>query len=143
MSKGGSRGTSVPGTPFEQGGSFGGSQRGGASSPQGGASPPPGGDEEEVDADGMEAEAMDGMDDEVRMPKVNSPTKSSTCCLLLLIKILSRRLCGGVDFLKLIDKYIVPDKLLDPLYLPACDTTPLSACLPACNTTPMPAVGTR
>ena len=30
--------------------------------------------------------------------KVNSPTKSSTSCSLLLIEILSWRFCGGVDF---------------------------------------------
>ena len=30
-----------------------------------------------------------------KFQKVNSPTKSSTYCLLLLIKILSRQFCGG------------------------------------------------
>ena len=37
------------------------------------------------------------------------PTKSSTYCFLLQIKMLSWRFCGGVDFLKLINKYIVSD----------------------------------
>ena len=40
---------------------------------------------------------------------MNSPTKSSTYCLILRIKILCRRLCGGVDFPKSIDEYIVSD----------------------------------
>ena len=31
---------------------------------------------------------------------VSSPAKLSTCCLLLLIKTISCRFCGGVDFLK-------------------------------------------
>ena len=39
------------------------------------------------------------------------PTNFSTRCLLLLIKILSRRFYGGVEFLKLINKYILWDKL--------------------------------
>ena len=39
------------------------------------------------------------------------PHKSSTYCLLWLIKMLSRRSCGGVDFLKPVNKYIVSDKL--------------------------------
>ena len=38
--------------------------------------------------------------------KVKSPTKSSTCCLPLLFKILIPRVCGGVDVLKLISRYI-------------------------------------
>ena len=42
--------------------------------------------------------------------KVDVPTKSSTQCFLLLLQVLSRRFWGGVDFLKLIDKYIVSDK---------------------------------
>ncbi|KAJ1490713.1 hypothetical protein T484DRAFT_1883814 [Baffinella frigidus] len=50
MSAKGTPGTSVPGTPFQEGSNYGGSQRGG-------------GDEEEADADAMEAEALDGMDD--------------------------------------------------------------------------------
>ena len=37
--------------------------------------------------------------------------RSSTYCLLLLIKILSRRFYGGVDFLKLINRYIVSDEV--------------------------------
>ena len=41
---------------------------------------------------------------------VNFLTKSSTYCLLLQIKILSLRFCGGLDFLKLITEYIVSDK---------------------------------
>ena len=43
--------------------------------------------------------------------KVNSPTKSSTYCLLLLIQTLICRFCWGVDSPKLIDKCIVPDKM--------------------------------
>ena len=39
------------------------------------------------------------------------PETSSTCCILLLINIMTWRSCGGVDFLKLIDKYIVSDKI--------------------------------
>ena len=35
------------------------------------------------------------------------PQKSATYCLRLLVNILSRRFCGGVDFLKLIDKYFL------------------------------------
>ena len=42
--------------------------------------------------------------------KVNSPTKSSTYCSLLLIRILSGRFCGGVGFSKPISQYIVSDK---------------------------------
>ena len=38
------------------------------------------------------------------------PHKSSFFCLLLLSKTLSWRFCGGVDFLKPINKYIVSDK---------------------------------
>ena len=38
--------------------------------------------------------------------KVNSPTKSLSYCFLLLIRISSGRFCGGVDFLKLIDKHL-------------------------------------
>ena len=38
-----------------------------------------------------------------RLAKVNTPTGPSTYCLLLLIEILSRRFCRGVDFLKLIN----------------------------------------
>ena len=40
--------------------------------------------------------------------RVNSLTKSSTFCLLLLIETLSRRFCGGVNFLEIIDRHIVP-----------------------------------
>ena len=43
--------------------------------------------------------------------KVNSPTEWSTYCLLLLIKILNLRFCGGVEFLKLTNKYIASDKI--------------------------------
>ena len=45
-----------------------------------------------------------------KFKKVNSPITLSTSCLLLLIRILSWRFCGGVDFLKLIVNYIVWDK---------------------------------
>ena len=39
-----------------------------------------------------------------QLRKVNSPTKSSTFCLLFLIKILSRRFCREVDFLELMKR---------------------------------------
>jgi hypothetical protein len=38
--------------------------------------------------------------------KVNSPTRLSTYCLLLLIEILSCRICGGFDFLKRLHEHI-------------------------------------
>ena len=41
--------------------------------------------------------------------KSTSP-QNRQLCLLLLIKILSRRVCGGGDFLKLITTYIMRDK---------------------------------
>ena len=41
----------------------------------------------------------------------NAPTKSSTYCLLLLIKMLSWRFCGRVDFLKLKKRYVLRDKV--------------------------------
>jgi len=54
------------------------------------------------------------------------PHKRSTYCFLLLIKILSWRFCGGVDFLKLIDKYIICSKtnsqiLIDEYRCTRCD----------------------
>jgi len=42
--------------------------------------------------------------------KVNSLTKLSTYFLLLLIETISRRFCGGVDFWKLINEYILWDE---------------------------------
>jgi hypothetical protein len=44
--------------------------------------------------------------------RVNSRTNSLTYCSLLLIKISSWQFCGGVDFLKLIDKYIASGKFV-------------------------------
>ena len=43
--------------------------------------------------------------------KSSLPTKSSSYCLLLLMKNLGWRCCEGVGFLKLIDKYIVSDEV--------------------------------
>ena len=45
------------------------------------------------------------------LQKVNSPKKSSICCLLLLIRRFTRRFCGRVGCLKPMNKYTVPDKL--------------------------------
>ena len=42
------------------------------------------------------------------------PTESSTDCLLILTRISSRLFCGGVDFLKPINEYIVSDKFRPP-----------------------------
>ena len=42
--------------------------------------------------------------------RVTPPAQSSTYYLLLLIKILSCRSCRGVDFLQLIDEYVLSDK---------------------------------
>ena len=44
--------------------------------------------------------------------KDDSPTESSTYCLLLLIETFSYRLCGEGDFSNLINKDIVTDKLV-------------------------------
>ena len=53
--------------------------------------------------------------------KVNSITKSSTCCLLSLIEISSWRCCGGVDFLKRIKRCFVSDMhILEALWEVAC-----------------------
>ena len=52
----------------------------------------------------------------------------STYWLLLLITILSQRFCGGVDFLKLINKYIVSDKNgVDRPCPGSCGTPPADA----------------
>ena len=42
---------------------------------------------------------------------LNSPKKSSICCWLLLIKILSWWLCGGVAFLKPSNQHILVDEI--------------------------------
>ena len=41
----------------------------------------------------------------------STPTKSATYCSLFLIKISGRRFCVEVDSLKIINKYIVSDKV--------------------------------
>ena len=56
--------------------------------------------------------------------KVNFPAKSSIYCPPLLIEILSWRSCLGVDFLKLINEYVVSDE----------DATPLDRCAPRSST---------
>ena len=42
--------------------------------------------------------------------EVNSPTKSSTYCLQLLIQVLSWRFCGGIDFLQPFNSHILWDE---------------------------------
>ena len=43
--------------------------------------------------------------------RVNPPTKLSSDCLLLIVERLSRRFCGGGDFLELINKSMVSDHI--------------------------------